>query len=110
MENSSDVFLAQMTQLYMLGALIGLLPAIIAHRKGYSFLGWWIFGAALSIVALPLAIIRSPNQSEMDRRALAAGGRKCSYCAEVIKWEAKVCRYCGREITLEGLEGPNRKQ
>jgi hypothetical protein len=33
--------------------------------------------------------------------ALAVKGnvRKCPFCAEQIKSEAKVCRYCGREVT-----------
>jgi hypothetical protein len=39
----------------ILAALIGLLPAYIAYRKGERFLPWWVFGAALFIVALPIS-------------------------------------------------------
>jgi len=30
-----------------LAMLIGLIPAAIAYDKGRSFIGWWLFGAAL---------------------------------------------------------------
>lgn len=37
--------------------LLGLIPASIARLKGRSFFVWWIYGAALFIVALPHALI-----------------------------------------------------
>jgi predicted lysophospholipase L1 biosynthesis ABC-type transport system permease subunit len=53
-----------------LAILIGILPAAIAHRKGGSFFGWWGFGAALFIVALPAAIIKRDEDREMMREFL----------------------------------------
>jgi hypothetical protein len=38
-------------------ALLGLVPASIARSKGRSFFLWWVYGAALFIVALPHALI-----------------------------------------------------
>jgi len=49
--------------LLVLGFL-GLLPAILAARKGRSFLTWWIFGATLFPVALPMAFMLS---EQIDR-------------------------------------------
>jgi hypothetical protein len=80
----------------LLAALVGLIPAVIAHNKGHSFLGWWIFGAALFIVALPMAIVLKPNEDRME----ASGElRRCPHCAEMIRPQAVVCRYCGRDVS-----------
>jgi hypothetical protein len=68
-------------------ALIGLIPAAIANNKGYDFLPWWLFGAALFIVALPVAICLKTKPS-------AKGERQCPACAEWVKREAHICRFC----------------
>ncbi|GEM_PF-1349604 len=85
---------------FILGALIiGLIPAVIAYKKGYSFIAWWMGGALLFIVALPLAIIQKPNQEELEKRALSEGMKKCPYCAELVKGEAKICKHCKADIS-----------
>lgn len=66
-------------EILLLAILIGLIPAIIAQGKGRSFLGWWIFGALLFIVALPMALIVDPlpgsaKANELRARANQAYG------------------------------------
>jgi hypothetical protein len=43
-----------------LAALVGLVPATIAHRKGRDFLAWWFFGTMLFVAALPASLLLRP--------------------------------------------------
>ncbi len=36
--------------------LLGLIPALIAYKKGRNFFDWWFFGTSLFIIALPMSI------------------------------------------------------
>jgi hypothetical protein len=87
-------------------ALIGLIPAAIAWSKGREFALWWLCGSALFIVALPHALLLSPDRGALQARALSEGMKKCRFCAEMIQSEARVCRYCGRDLLDMRPPGP----
>ncbi len=41
---------------------------------------------------------------------MEADEKECPFCAEIIKAKAKVCRYCGRELTAEAIPAPVTNQ
>ena len=51
--------------------------------------------ASLAIVHV---LLIKPNEAHAERQALEAGGKKCPQCAEIVKEQAKVCRFCGHEF------------
>jgi hypothetical protein len=78
---------------------LGLIPAFIAQHKGANFGQWWVYGALLFPIALIHELVRKPNARLVEAQRLQSGeGTRCPFCAETIKAEVRVCRYCGRDV------------
>ena len=86
-------------EVYVIAILIGLIPASIAKNKGRNFYTWWLYGAAIFIVALPHSLLMKPTQTSIEQKQIDEGMKKCPFCSEMIKGDAKVCRFCNRELT-----------
>jgi hypothetical protein len=77
-------------ELLILGALLGVIPGAIASRKGHPFVLWWIFGALIFILALPMSLIIGPNRD---------GQKQCPACRSWIDREATRCAHCTADLT-----------
>lgn len=56
----------------------------------------WIFGGGSFLLAT-LLIQRGLTKKHQPKNS-PVDTRKCAYCAEDIKIEAKICKHCGKEV------------
>jgi len=65
----------------------GAIVAIIANSKGRSSVNWFVYGGLLFPIALVHIIV-------LSEEAAVGTVKACPECAETVKAEAKICRFC----------------
>lgn len=81
-------------------SVMATIVAVIALHKGLSSVGWFFYGLLIWPIALVHVVVTRRTAENIEKNALALGGKKCPRCAEVIKSEAVVCRYCAQEFSV----------
>jgi uncharacterized membrane protein len=77
---------AEILHFLAIALLLAFLTARIASRKDGSFFTWFVAGAFLGIIALPVAIFK--------RQHVLSALKKCPKCAEQLPVSALVCDAC----------------
>ena len=83
----------------IISVISGLISSYVANEKGRNWLIWLIFGFLGGPLGILLILLWPKDQKVLDEKALYYGHKKkCPACAELIKPDAKKCRFCGTEL------------
>ena len=81
------------------GIIFGVGSAISAANKGRSIFLWFLIGFLIGPFGFILSLVVAKNTKAIEEKAINSGEmRKCPFCAEIVKSEAKICKHCSKEL------------
>jgi len=94
------------TVVILIGALLsGYAGMTIWARKGGKPGKGFLIGSLLGVLGVFILAVATPKQAETDSAARSAGLVRCPHYAELISHQARVCRYCQREVATPAPAG-----
>jgi hypothetical protein len=75
----------------------------MAGKRGRSPALYFLISMLLSpVIGLLVLLVQGPNAEKIEAEKLESGELcQCPFCAELVKAEAKICRFCGKELPIE---------
>lgn len=97
---------ANLIGLVLVWVTFAALASALAKMRGEQPGFYFLFGLFFGPLAVAMVIGQEPNHVELERRRRAVEQslilkrvmKACPSCAEVVRVEAKACRFCGRDI------------
>lgn len=93
--------------LLLIWLVFGFAAMAVMQNKGRNGCGGFALGFLLGPFGLIIALVLAADHRQMEKQALDKGEmRKCPQCAELIRREARKCRYCGSDVPPIDFEEP----